>query len=110
MNLWYNALNFLQKGRKMETMNITFRMNKADKQQFERIINEIGLNLSSAFNIFAKAVIKERKIPFELKAEQAFEPNDETIAAIKRLENNEEVQSLTLDELVKIAKKSSTNA
>ena len=104
------CLKFFTKGQKMETMNITFRMDKADKQQFERIISEIGLNLSSAFNIFAKAVIKERKIPFELKAEQSPKPNDETIAAIKRLENNEGVQSLTLDELVKIAKKSSANA
>lgn len=83
----------------METMNITFRMNKADKQQFERIISEIGLNLSSAFNIFAKAVIKERKIPFELKAEQAFEPNDETLRIMQDIESGKNLEKFTLKEL-----------
>ena len=48
----------------MQTINVTFRMDKDDKAQFERIINDMGLNLSSAFNVFAKALIRENAIPF----------------------------------------------
>lgn len=88
----------------MEAINITFRMDKADKQQFERIISDIGLNLSSAFNIFAKAVIREQAIPFELKMEKNLTPSKETIAAMKRAKNNEDLQDYTLDELVGFAK------
>lgn len=49
-------------------INVTFKMNKQEKQEFEEIVQSLGLNLSSAFNIFAKAVIRENAIPFELKA------------------------------------------
>lgn len=49
-------------------INVTFKMNKQEKQKFEEIVQSLGLNLSSAFNIFAKAVIRENAIPFELKA------------------------------------------
>ena len=92
-------LKFFTKGQKMETMNITFRMDKADKQQFERIISEIGLNLSSAFNIFAKAVIKERKIPFELKAEQSPKPNEESLQVLRDIESGKNLERFTLSQL-----------
>ncbi|MBD5166253.1 MAG: type II toxin-antitoxin system RelB/DinJ family antitoxin [Helicobacter sp.] len=49
-------------------VNVTFKMNKQEKQEFEAIVQSLGLNLSTAFNIFAKAVIRENAIPFELKA------------------------------------------
>lgn len=48
-------------------VNVTFKMNKQEKQEFEAIVQSLGLNLSTAFNIFAKAVIRENAIPFELR-------------------------------------------
>lgn len=78
-------------------VNVTFRMDEFDKQQFERIISEIGLNLSSAFNIFAKAVIRENAIPFDLKARTLI-PNDETAAVLARADDNE-WETITIDDL-----------
>ncbi|PZT47762.1 hypothetical protein B6S12_07490 [Helicobacter valdiviensis] len=52
---------------KTENINVTFRMNKADKKKFEEIVETMGLNVSSAFNIFAKTVIRENSIPFEIR-------------------------------------------
>ncbi len=46
-------------------------MDKNDKIQMEQICKEMGLSMTNAFNIFAKKVIKERRIPFELSAEPA---------------------------------------
>ena len=89
---------------------IQFRIDGNEKQKLEQTLKAMGLDIATAFKLFAAQVIRQRKIPFEVIADENYVPNDETIAAIKRLENNEEVQSLTLDELVKIAKKSSTNA
>ena len=80
------------------TINVTFRMDKEDKKHFERIINSMGLNLSSAFNIFAKAVIRDSAIPFELKGGNM--PNDETIAAIKNIENNENLEEVTIEQMI----------
>ena len=44
-------------------------------------------------------MIKERKIPFELKAEQAFEPNDETLRTMQDIENGKNLEKFTLKEL-----------
>ena len=79
-------------------VNVTFRMDESDKAQFERIISEIGLNLTSAFNIFAKAVIRERAIPFTLKT-NTWVPTDETAAAMLRVKNDEDLETFTIEDL-----------
>ena len=63
-------------------MNTTvcIRTNKKLKAQAEKIFDLLGLNMSSAFNAFLKATVRENGIPFELKIH---EPNAETIAAIR---------------------------
>lgn len=79
-----------------QMINVTFRMDKKDKQEFEAIIHALGLNLSSAFNIFAKAVVRESGIPFELKAEI---PNEETAQAMRNVLNDVNVEEFTLEQL-----------
>ncbi|TQR33107.1 type II toxin-antitoxin system antitoxin, RelB/DinJ family [Campylobacter sp. MIT 99-7217] len=81
-----------------KTINVTFRMDKEDKKHFERIINSMGLNLSSAFNIFAKAVIRDSAIPFELKGQNI--PNEETIRAIENVEKDENLEEVTIEQLI----------
>lgn len=71
-------------------------MDKDDKARFESIINDMGLNLSSAFNIFAKAVIREKAIPFKL---QGNIPNEETRKAIENARNGQNLESFTLEQL-----------
>jgi len=36
------------------------------KKQFEGLCSDFGMNVTTAFTIFAKAVVRERKIPFEI--------------------------------------------
>lgn len=80
----------------METINVTFRMNKEDKQAFEAIVRDLGLNLSSAFNVFAKAVIHRNGLPFELAGK---EPNAETKQAIYNVEHNIDVEEVTIEQM-----------
>ncbi len=47
---------------------ISAKIENIDKNNFEAICNAIGLNVSSAITAFVKATIRERGIPFELKA------------------------------------------
>lgn len=82
----------------MQTINVTFRMDKDDKARFERIISDMGLNLSSAFNVFAKAVIRENAIPFSLHGRSEI-PNEETKKAIENVEKGENLESFTLEQL-----------
>ena len=64
----------------MATTNLNIRTDKAIKDQAEEIFNELGLNMTTAINIFLRTAIREHGIPFELKLEV---PNDTTAAAIE---------------------------
>ena len=50
----------------MSQTNINIRMDDTLKQQFDHICNELGLNMSVAVNIFAKTMVRQQKIPFEV--------------------------------------------
>ena len=67
----------------MATKNITIRMDDELKKQFSYLCYEIGLSMGSAFTLFAKTVVRERCIPFELKASI---PNKETLEAMLEAE------------------------
>ena len=68
----------------MAQTNVNIRMDESTKLAFDKFCSEIGLSVSSAFNIFAKTVVREQRIPFELTTEI---PNDETKKAIENVRN-----------------------
>jgi len=49
-----------------ETTDLKIRIDKDLKDQAEVFFNELGLNMSSAFNIFVRQSLRQGKIPFEL--------------------------------------------
>ncbi|HAD55220.1 MAG TPA: type II toxin-antitoxin system antitoxin, RelB/DinJ family [Lachnospiraceae bacterium] len=51
----------------MATTNLNTRTDKAIKDQAEEILNELGLNMTTAVNMFLRTAIREHGIPFELK-------------------------------------------
>lgn len=53
-------------------MNVSVRMENETKKEFEKFCKDVGLSISAAFNIFAKKVIRERKIPFDISDEDPF--------------------------------------
>lgn len=63
----------------MAQTNVNIRMDENLKQQFDCLCNELGMNMSTAFNIFAKTMVRQQKIPFEISLNV---PNAETLAAI----------------------------
>ena len=52
-------------GEKLDT-TITVRTDKNTKVKFAMLCDELGLNSSTAINIFMRKVINERGIPFEI--------------------------------------------
>ena len=48
----------------MATLSI--RMNDSTKTAFEEFCDSVGLTVSAAVNIFAKIVVRENRIPFEI--------------------------------------------
>ncbi|MBQ9428233.1 MAG: type II toxin-antitoxin system RelB/DinJ family antitoxin, partial [Clostridia bacterium] len=47
----------------MAQTNVNIRMDEATKIAFDKFCEEIGLSVSSAFNIFARTVVREQRIP-----------------------------------------------
>lgn len=64
----------------MANTSMNIRMDSEVKKQAEALFGEIGLNMTTAINIFLKQSIRENGIPFELKISQ---PNLQTIEAIE---------------------------
>ena len=44
------------------------RMDDSLKKQFDLLCQEFGMNTSTAINIFARTVVRERRIPFEISS------------------------------------------
>ena len=63
----------------MANTSMNIRMDSEVKKQAEAIFNEIGMNMTTAINIFLKQSIRENGIPFELKITH---PNAQTIEEI----------------------------
>ncbi len=70
-------------GRVMATTNINVRVDTDLKRNAEVLFNDLGLNLSSAINIFLKSAVSHDGIPFDVKR---YYPNVETQAALSEYE------------------------
>ena len=85
-----------------ETTNLNIRIDKDLKEQAEVFFSELGLNMSSAFNIFVRQSLREGKIPFELSlATDPFYSASNLIALRRSMQEAKEGRFVakTLDEL-----------
>ena len=67
-----------------DTINLSIRMDKELKEQAESLFSELGMNMTTAFNIFVRQSVRQGKIPFEITLNK---PNPETIAALREIED-----------------------
>lgn len=72
----------------MAQTNVNIRIDENDKKLFDEICGQLGMTMSTAFNIFAKAVIRQGGIPFELSLDS---PNAETMKAMEDAENGRDI-------------------
>ncbi len=63
--------------------NMTLRVDRNIKQEADALFENLGMSLSTAFNIFLRQAIRVGGLPFEVLANR---PNEETRAAMKEAE------------------------
>ena len=68
----------------MAQTNVNIRMDENTKRDFDLFCKEIGISVSAAFNLFARTVVREHRIPFEITTEV---PNETTMRAINNARN-----------------------
>ena len=69
-----------------QTTNLTIRIDKKLKADAETFFDDLGLNISTAFNIFLKKCLREDRIPFEISREKEEIPNRTTRQAMRQAE------------------------
>lgn len=67
----------------MASTNFSVRMDSEIKKQCEILCGELGMNLTTAINVFLRQSLRVGGFPFEVRLDQ---PNKETIAAMLEAE------------------------
>ena len=80
---------------------LSIRMDNNLKEQFHRLCEDFGMSVSTAVTLFAKACLRERKIPFEIVADDPFY-SDENQRHIARAIADLEAGKGTIHELIEV--------
>ncbi|MBR1696132.1 MAG: type II toxin-antitoxin system RelB/DinJ family antitoxin [Selenomonas sp.] len=65
-----------------EIVNVNFRMDSELKKNMEKVCADLGMNMTTAFTIFAKKVTREKRIPFEVSADPFY--SDSNMSHLRR--------------------------
>ncbi|GHU66195.1 DNA-damage-inducible protein J [Clostridia bacterium] len=90
---------------------ISFRIDDALKLESEQVFRSLGMNMTTAFNIFLRQAVKEKGIPFPISAKE-----NNNIDYLKKIEtskkqaNSGNVVSFTIDELTRLETMSADDA
>ena len=68
----------------MTMTNLNLRLDTEVKSQVESILNDMGMNFTTAVNIYFKQILRIGEIPFKIKVDV---PNAETLKAMEEAEN-----------------------
>ena len=83
-----------------ETINVTIRLETNVKESAERMFNDFGMNLSTAFNIFVRQALRQGKIPFEIYDPFYSEKNQAELG--RRITDIEAGKKLSIHELIEV--------
>lgn len=85
----------------MAQATFSVRMDESLKRQFDALCADFGMNATTAFNVFARAVVRERKIPFEIQANEEVNRASgmQAFLALREQAKANGVQDLSLNEI-----------
>ena len=86
----------------MALSTLTARVDEHDKTEFDQFCNSVGLTASAAINLFVKAALRERKIPFEIKQEDPFYSNSHMKLLEERVTDIKEKRNVHEHELIEV--------
>ena len=78
--------------------NVSFRIDSDLMAQADALFSQLGMNMTTAFNIFLRQSVREGCIPFEITLNT---PNSETVAALieaQQLMNNPDTKKYDIED------------
>ena len=99
----------------MAQATFSVRMDENLKRQCDGLCSDFGMTASTAINVFARAVVRERKIPFEIsspKQEITRENAMKAFMSLRAQAKENGIQDMSLDEIneeIRLARYGDTN-
>jgi len=79
---------------------VNFRIDEKTKKEMEQVCDELGMNVTTALNIFIKKMIREKRIPFDVSVDPFYsESNIKALEESKRELEKGNVVVKTFEEL-----------
>lgn len=69
-----------------QAVNVNFHMDEDLKKSMEQTCSELGMSMTTAFTIFAKKVIREKRIPFDVSIDPFY--SESNIRYLEQIAND----------------------
>ena len=66
----------------MAQTTLSVRMDDSLKSDFDKVCNELGLSMTTAINMLAKKMTREKRLPFEVSVDPFY--SEENLARLRR--------------------------
>ena len=86
----------------MAQATFSVRMDESLKRQFDTLCQDFGMTATTAINVFARAVVRQRRIPFEIAASEpeiTRENAMQAFAALRAQAKANGISDMTLEEI-----------
>lgn len=86
----------------MPQSTVTIRVDEKLKKSFDSLCDQFGFSNTAAFTIFMKAVVRERRIPFEIKVDSDDQIRERAVRAFAQMRQDvvsSGAPELSLDEI-----------
>jgi len=87
----------------MAGVNVTVRIDEETKKDFDKFCENVGINITTAFNMFIKATLRTRELPFIITDVASQRQNrkelGEVIKVIQEQSRTNGTDNMTLDEI-----------
>ncbi|OQC00720.1 MAG: RelB antitoxin [Firmicutes bacterium ADurb.Bin099] len=86
----------------MSQLTFSVRMDENLKREFDSLCQDFGMNASTAINVFARAVVRQRRIPFEIASSENEITREGAMAAFMSLREQAKksgISDMTLEEI-----------
>ena len=72
----------------MSQTNVSIRMDNDLKEQFSAFCADMGMSMTTAFNIFARKTVREYRLPFEVGGDPLNAETRESLDEVRRMKEN----------------------
>lgn len=87
-----------------ETTNLNIRVDRELKEQAEAVFADMGMNMTTAINLFMRQTLRQGKIPFEIYADPFYsERNQQALRRSIKQAKQGKIVVKSLEELEKMA-------